>query len=769
MPIARRTTPSSSTSSTKEDDYAAALLSVQDGLNLFVDDTQLSEDAFTFSATWSVESDASWAGGTQTVFSPAADSKEEGSFEITAYGTPLSIVGSAPSSLEGHTFWVTVNEKAPVQASFYPEYTTTTSSNSTTTTPIDNPALYRAWYTLYLPDVGPRIGRLFRIKFSGLPRGTGVDFAVVGAHEQQAVLGKTLVVDDNARGVLYTGEWQAEKAGEVSVGGGGGGGGGAVGGGVHRSAAGGGEVSMTFVGTGVSVFGAYEVGASAKYTLDGGVEEELAYTTPPSKMALTNFLLYSVKDLEPALHRLTITVPPSSNTTSNATSSSLFLDYLTYSPAFDSLEWLRHQKDLSNLKARVPEKKTIRGGMLAGIVVGVIFGVLVLTCLICCKSKRKWCRRRVRRWKRRRAGGVTTTVVNLRGSGSGSEKDGSRTVSDGKLDSSRSPHFSFKKAHASKSFTQTFASSVLLPEKDSKDPDFGSDTETPKKPAPVYLNLVVRVPQDPASTHTSPETPNSTKNAEILEEPRTPTATTTPSSRAAEKRREEVSVAYPAPVASPPRQRRSRKKESSSSAGEAYEMVTPSAPESSMVPFPTSPSASSSASAPSSSRNVGHTNAVASSSKQPSLYTATSPRYRAHSGASRAERIGQEQRESFDTTSIDTAHIPLPVQGRQRRLESLQAELNGLAIIATEGGNGESGRAMAWRGEDTGGSDKGRVARMAELVREIEVSVLRGVERGGRSGRGVDAQERAGIQDGIKGGGEGEVEGTPDYQVGVAI
>ncbi|KAF6745440.1 hypothetical protein DFP72DRAFT_856544 [Ephemerocybe angulata] len=232
---------------------------------LFVDHTQLSEDAFTFSATWSVESDASWAGKTQTVFSPAADSKEEGSFEITAYG---SIVGSAPSSLEGHTTLVTVNEKAPVQASFYPEYTTTTSSNSTTTTPI---AL-------------------------GLPRGTGVDFAVVGAHEQQAVLGKTLVVDDNAPGVLYTGAWGAEKAREVSVGGAvGGGGGGAVGGGVHRSAAGGGEVSVTFVGTSVSVFGAYEVGASAKYTLDGGCRGGIDVYNTPSRNGFDELPLVHIK------------------------------------------------------------------------------------------------------------------------------------------------------------------------------------------------------------------------------------------------------------------------------------------------------------------------------------------------------------------------------------------------------------------------------------------------------------------------------------------
>ncbi|KAF5310455.1 hypothetical protein D9611_012295 [Ephemerocybe angulata] len=684
------------------DNYAAALATVQDGLYAFYDDSR--SDTFYFPGSWGVNRDSKWAMGTETTYD-AHDG--EGHFEVIAYGTPLSIVGSIPQSSENSTFLVSIDGGDQFEGTFL----------LPSTTP------YGTWYTLDIPSslAGARVSR---VTFIGVPKGTGVDFALAGVHEKHEVTKDTVFVDDSANSVSYTGEWVHNP--DMAT---------ALNGTIHTSGNPGDAMSVKFLGTSISLYGTFTPSSasaplSVSYTIDAGTPEVVSYALPSTSLPSTNIELYHFADLPPALHTLTVTIVSSnSSVTSTNVNASLILDYLTYTPAFASIDWLRHNRGLAGLLGGDKPRQAMSPGALAGTIVGLLCAVLALIGLVCCRGKRACLRRRVRGW------------------GKGSKGKGSRGVgtekSTDRLDSSRNPHFAFK--HPAATYSKTSISSVSVDEKDVE----GEVEEPPRSPGPICLNVVVQgsesrslgvtgeedrageiTPFD-TMTNFSPTASMKPSVTKPLEEMIAPISTISMPSSSSEKAAlasrglEGMIPPFPPSLSPSPSTPSEKSKQAPNKS-----MIEPFPP--SAVPSP-SPSSAKARLAEHSITPFPTATPSPTSSKAANAYASTSSKavppptlYRQRSTSSgRARSFSRPQR---------------------RRRELLQAELDALVL--------ETERTVASRGTAEDGDadtrDRERVRRMAELVREIG-RLARGLEKGGGADRG------------------GDREALPPYEVGVAL
>ncbi|KAF6748220.1 hypothetical protein DFP72DRAFT_917245 [Ephemerocybe angulata] len=687
------------------DDYAAAVATVQDGLYAFYDDSR--SDTFYFPGSWGVNRDSKWAKGIETTYD-AHDG--EGHFEVIAYGTPLSIVGSVPQSSENRTFLVSIDGGDQFEGTFL----------------LPSTIPYGTWYTLDLPS-SPAGARVSRVTFIGVPRGTGVDFALAGVHEKHEVTKDTVFVDDSASSVSYTGEWVHDP--DMAT---------ALNGTIHTSGNPGDTMSVKFLGTSISLYGTFTPSSasaplSVSYTIDAGTPEVVSYASPSTSLPSTNTELYHFADLPPALHTLTVTIVSSnSSVTSTNATASLILDYLTYTPAFASIDWLRHNRGLAGLLGGNKPRQAMSPGALAGTIVGLLCAVLALIGLVCCRGKRACLRRRVRGWGKESKGKGNRGV--------GTEKSTDR------LDSSRNPHFAFK--HPAATYSKTSFSSVSVDEKDVE----GELEEPPRSPSPICLNVVVQgsrsrslgvtgeedrsgeiTPFDTTNNFSPKASMKPTSTTKPLEERITPFPTiyipSTSSEKAALATRDLETRITPFPSSLSPSPSNPSEKSTQAPNKSMIDPFPPSAgpslstsstkarlTEHTITPFPTSatPSSTSSKAA----------NAYASTSSKavppPTLYRQRS------TSSGRARTLSRPQR---------------------RSRESLQAELDAL-VLETEHTVASSGTA---EDGDADTRDRERVRRMAELVREIG-RLARGLEKGGGADRGG-----------------GDREALPPYEVGVAL
>ncbi|KAG6909664.1 hypothetical protein DXG01_016244 [Tephrocybe rancida] len=179
------------------------------------------------------------------------------------------------------------------------------------------------WYeTPSMPDNNTTHTILFRDFPSML-----IDYAVVTAGQETLLTGQTLLVDDTDAAIEYTGSWTRSSnviqgtdiTSRAPVGGS------TYGTGDQHASA-----TFRFTGTAVSVYGISpsEDGVVVSFTLDGNVSRMNQYN---ASLPDPNFLWYSQHDLFPGNHTLVMEFA-SDTSTRNFT-----LDYITYTPSFDTL------------------------------------------------------------------------------------------------------------------------------------------------------------------------------------------------------------------------------------------------------------------------------------------------------------------------------------------------------------------------------------------------------------------------------------------------
>lgn len=343
----------------------------------------------------------------------------------------MSFVGSAP--LPGQSFLVSIDGADPFEAQF------TQPSNSSSSSAL----VHRVWYTAtYEPTKRP-----IRLTLSRLPRGLGIDYLVLKAYNNTALLESQLMVDDTASpSVQYNGSWAAmsklpagavaSSSGDLAE---------PFGGGVHSSATVGDSIKIIFqgmntplhdlvdsplilfAGSSISLFSHFTSSGNgtitASYSLDDGPGERRTYTQSqiPSSSSSSagavitpNYPLLSLTNLESRLHTLTLTILES---TSNAT---LNLDYFTFKPGYKSLiELLQGENGVeTGLDGNGGQGAAqISKGALAGIIVGILGVVVALLWAFCCNGparfRRMFGRRGRRRGKKKESGSGGDATTDL--------------------------------------------------------------------------------------------------------------------------------------------------------------------------------------------------------------------------------------------------------------------------------------------------------------------------------------------------------------------
>ncbi|KAJ2936093.1 hypothetical protein H1R20_g1001, partial [Candolleomyces eurysporus] len=192
------------------EDLEALKRAARNGAYLFMDDTRNDVFRFPSGSSWIVNRETGWAGGTQTTF----DGDGDGEFEVTLFGESVSFVGSAPLPSTGQKFLVSIDGADPFEAEFTELSNTTATSTSTSSSPF----VHRTWY--FANDSRIPAKRPVRITLSRLPRGLGIDYAVLKAHNNSALLGTQLMMDNTAPLIQYSGSWseQRPQAGAVRPG-----------------------------------------------------------------------------------------------------------------------------------------------------------------------------------------------------------------------------------------------------------------------------------------------------------------------------------------------------------------------------------------------------------------------------------------------------------------------------------------------------------------------------------------------------------------------
>ncbi|CAA7267297.1 unnamed protein product [Cyclocybe aegerita] len=281
-------------------------------LLLVVDDNS---GNFTFSGGWAANSLVQWYGGTSRQLQEGNYPDQAGSFSFDFEGTSAAFFGVTPSPSALQNITVSIDGAAPTTSGF------------------GDPALrsYRQWYQS--PEL---LDGEHTIAISGV-EGISIDYAVVRASSSTSLRDKRVIVDDDDPSVRYSGNWVRNgdefKAGHIPSGT-------PFQNGTHRSWVVGDKFSFDFTGSSVAVYGIFSwdlLGLlSATYTLDGTSLSQTYSVTASSPEYLNNvgeapnFLFYSMDRLSPGEHKLDIEITHSDN-------QSFILDFITYSPSFDSI------------------------------------------------------------------------------------------------------------------------------------------------------------------------------------------------------------------------------------------------------------------------------------------------------------------------------------------------------------------------------------------------------------------------------------------------
>ncbi|KAF8878217.1 hypothetical protein BD779DRAFT_1219268 [Infundibulicybe gibba] len=235
-----------------------------------------------------------------------------GSLNYTFHGTSIAFVGAAHPSNNSRIIVVTIDGNSPYNTS----YDNSISQN------------YQQWYQSPHLDDGVHTIQVDNIA------ATAVDIVVISAGPSTPLSGQTVIVDDDDPSIIYSGNWNRNENPYVTSE--------AAGGfpfhnGTHQSTTPGDIASIRFTGNSVAVYGIFPgatLGSiSVTYTLDHSNSTKTYKTTPSSlkqEQQQPNFLFFSEGSLAPGNHTLSIKITEISNLT-------FVMDYLTYSPSFDSL------------------------------------------------------------------------------------------------------------------------------------------------------------------------------------------------------------------------------------------------------------------------------------------------------------------------------------------------------------------------------------------------------------------------------------------------
>ncbi|KAF8869572.1 hypothetical protein BD779DRAFT_1806857 [Infundibulicybe gibba] len=270
---------------------------------------------------WTTSKTNKWYNGTlmwpkfATTGDNATDTSVFGSLNYTFHGTSIAFVGNIGLSNNSQITVVTIDGNSPYNTS----YDKPISQN------------YQQWYQSPHLDDGVHTIQLDNIVT------TSVDIVVISAGPNTLLSGQTVIVDDDDPSIIYSGNWNRNEDRFVTSE--------AAGGlpfrnGTQQSTTPGDAASIRFTGTSVVVYGIFPWATpgsmSVRYTLDGSSSVKTYKVTPSSPNLVKkepqqpNFLFFSEDSLAPGNHTLSINITEINNLT-------FVMDYLTYSPSFNSL------------------------------------------------------------------------------------------------------------------------------------------------------------------------------------------------------------------------------------------------------------------------------------------------------------------------------------------------------------------------------------------------------------------------------------------------
>ncbi|KAK0501863.1 hypothetical protein EDD18DRAFT_1347927 [Armillaria luteobubalina] len=227
-----------------------------------------------------------------------------GSFSVTFEGSVIAFTGNTPVSTQKQTFSVSIDDAYTYVASYPFTHT------------------YMQWYTSPTLEEGTHTITLTEME------GIDVDYALIDASNQTAVLGKNILVDSTSDDIAWIGDWQTNTSTltytndlhVVNY---------PLGNSTKDSRIVGNSFSFKFSGTTVSVFGiqrnSINGSISSDFRVDGGKATTFSTTSASSGGDLANTILFSSQSLDFGIHVLVM------NITTVTGDQSLKLDYITYS------------------------------------------------------------------------------------------------------------------------------------------------------------------------------------------------------------------------------------------------------------------------------------------------------------------------------------------------------------------------------------------------------------------------------------------------------
>ncbi|KAK0489290.1 hypothetical protein IW261DRAFT_1303410, partial [Armillaria novae-zelandiae] len=215
-------------------------------------------------------------------------------------GTWIALTGSAPAA----PFQVSIDGEVPEDAP----------------TPDEN--YYGRWYQSTQLEDGLHI-----VNMSGLASGTTLKMVLVEAGPSTPLANSSIVIDDSSRtkDLRYSPGWHTRNNQSLDD----------VpylpfGGGTTASSGEGDTFLFKFAGTSVSVYGIHESSGSA-VAVTFSVDDSASSFVAPGDEDTPNYQYYTKDDLEPGNHTLKC------NVTSMTGDRSFALDYIVYTPSFESL------------------------------------------------------------------------------------------------------------------------------------------------------------------------------------------------------------------------------------------------------------------------------------------------------------------------------------------------------------------------------------------------------------------------------------------------
>ncbi|KAF8874034.1 hypothetical protein BD779DRAFT_1451272 [Infundibulicybe gibba] len=279
-----------------------------------VDDTSLNAMAFG-GGQWTTSKTKKWYNGT-LMWPWFAENATDTRFSITDLGTSIAFTGNVNPSNNSVITVVTIDDNSPYNTSY------------------DNPTFEscQQWYQSPHLDDG-----VHTIQLDNMVT-TSVDFMVVSAGPSTPLLGQTIIMDDDDPSITYSGNWKRNTEpfhitkGSIGL---------PFHNGTHQSTTPGDTASL-MPGNSVAVYGIFPwvtLGSvSVTYTLDNSNSTKTYTVTPSSPefvnskelLQQPNFQFFSEGSLAPGNHTLSINITEINNLT-------FVMDYLTYSPSFNSL------------------------------------------------------------------------------------------------------------------------------------------------------------------------------------------------------------------------------------------------------------------------------------------------------------------------------------------------------------------------------------------------------------------------------------------------